>query len=146
MLAGRPLRVLLVDDSAADRLLTRACLEDAKVVIDLVEVDDGEAALEYLQRCDARDLPDLILLDLNMPRVSGIEVLEELEKDEQLKTIPVVVLTSSSADRDIVATYELGANCLVTKPVDLTQFEQIVRNIADFWFMVVRLPSGANPG
>lgn len=136
-------RVLMVDDSAADRLLTRSCLEESKVLLDLQEAEDGEEALEYLQGCSDEELPDLILLDLNMPRMSGAEVLAALQDDERLKPIPVVVLTSSRASLDIERSYQLGANCLVSKPVDLEQFQRIVLALSEFWFVVVRLPREA---
>ncbi len=135
-----PLKVLLVDDSPSDRILTRTCLEDSKLLIELTEVEDGAAALERL-RADG-PLPDLMLLDLNMPGVDGRDVLAEMRKDAVLRKVPVVVLTSSTAESDVVRSYDLGANCYVTKPVALEQFQEIVNEIAEFWFMVVKLPNG----
>ncbi len=140
MTSARALKVLLVDDSEADRVLTRCCLEDSKVLVDLHDVDGGDVAMEYLRGASDGDLPDLILLDLNMPGIDGREVLRLLREDERLAQIPVVVLTSSAAEKDIVETYQLGANCYVSKPVDLSQFEVIVESVANFWFMVVKLP------
>ncbi|HET9931899.1 MAG TPA: response regulator [Polyangiaceae bacterium] len=139
----QPLRVLLVEDNPADAELTRDTLESGKVVIDIEVVVDGAQALAYLRReppyADA-PLPDLVLLDLNLPKLSGREVLAEMRKQPALRALPVVVLTSSDAEQDILRSYELGANCYVTKPVGLEAFQSIVRAVESFWFTVVKLP------
>lgn len=139
-----PLKVLLVEDDPADVELTQEALDNNKVYTKLFMVQDGLEALAFLRRegvhADA-PRPDLILLDLNMPRMDGRQVLAELKKDDDLKNIPVVVLTTSKAEQDIVASYDLGANCYVTKPVGLEQFTKVVQSIKGFWFTVVRLPS-----
>jgi len=140
----RPIEILLVEDNAADVRLTMEALREGKVRNRLTVARDGQDALEILQRkgphTDAAR-PDLILLDLNLPRRDGREVLAELKKDDDLKRIPVVVLTTSSAEVDILQSYELHANCYITKPVDLEQFITVVKSIDDFWLTVVRLPS-----
>jgi len=144
MTFGQPVEVLLVEDDPGDVDLTRELLTQEKVVVNLHVVGDGVEALAYLRRegryHDAVR-PDVVLLDLNMPRKDGREVLHDLKQDDHLKTIPVVVLTTSDAERDILKSYELGANCYVTKPVGLTQFARVVSAIEDFWFTVVRLPA-----
>lgn len=137
-----PIHVLMVDDSEADRALSRACLEASRLKIGLSEARDGADALEQLQALEASGgaLPDLILLDLNMPRMNGTEFLAAVNNVPRLRRIPVVVLTSSSAERDVVDSYDLGAACYVTKPVDLDQFQKIVDALEGFWFTVVRFP------
>jgi two-component system, chemotaxis family, response regulator Rcp1 len=144
MMFGQPVEVLLVEDDPGDVDLTREMLSQEKVVVNLHVVVDGVEALAYLRReghyHDAVR-PDIVLLDLNMPRKDGREVLHDLKQDDRLKIIPVVVLTTSDAERDVLKSYELGANCYVTKPVGLTQFAHIVSSIEDFWFTVVRLPA-----
>jgi CheY-like chemotaxis protein len=132
------IEVLLVDDSEFDCRLTVEALKDAKVRNQIHVVHDGEAALEFLRRPGQR-LPDLILLDLNLPGLDGREVLAEIKSDPALKKIPVVILTTSRADEDVIRTYELHANCYVTKPVDLEQFSKVVQSIETFWFTVVNL-------
>lgn len=137
--------ILLVEDNAADVRLTMEALREGKVRNRLTVARDGEEALEILRRRGAHEnspRPDLILLDLNLPRKDGREVLAELKNDPDLKRIPVVVLTTSAAEIDIVKSYQLHANCYITKPVDLDQFVNVVRSIDDFWLTVVRLPSG----
>lgn len=140
---NRPIHALLVEDNPGDADLTRETLESSRLLIDIAVAIDGPQALAYLRResefAEARR-PDLVLLDLNLPKLSGTEVLRELKADPSLKTIPVVVLTSSDAERDIARCYELGASCFVTKPVGLPEFQAIVRSIEGFWFTVVRLP------
>ncbi len=135
--------ILLVEDNPADVRLTQEALKEAKVHHELHVVMDGVAAMEFLLKqgnySDA-PRPDLILLDLNLPKKDGREVLEELKMDESLKRIPVVVMTTSQAEEDIINSYDLHANCYVNKPVDLDQFSKIVRNIEDFWLTIVRLP------
>jgi chemotaxis family two-component system response regulator Rcp1 len=137
------IEVLLVEDNPGDVRLTKEALKEAKVRNNLHVVEDGVAALRFLRRegeYNSAPRPDLILLDLNLPKKDGREVLEEIKADNALKTIPVVVLTTSHAEEDIVRSYNLHANCYVTKPVDLDQFIRIVKSIEDFWLTIVRLP------
>jgi len=137
--------VLLVEDDPADVELTREGLKDSKMLVHLDVVDDGVKAMKYLRReapyANAKR-PDLIILDLNLPRKDGREVLQELKKDEALKCIPVVVLTTSQDEWDIKRCYEWGANCWITKPIGLKEFIKIVETIQEFWFAVVKLPLG----
>jgi CheY-like chemotaxis protein len=138
-----PFEILLVEDNPGDVRLTRETLKEGKIHTHLSVAGDGEEALAFLRRQgphEAAVRPDLILLDLNLPRKSGREVLAEIKADEHLRRIPVVVLTSSQAERDIAESYDLCANCYVTKPVDLDQFIKVVRSIEDFWLTVVKLP------
>ena len=141
---SRPVEILLVEDNPGDVRLTREALREGKVRNNLYVAPDGVEALAFLRKqgkyADAVR-PDLILLDLNLPRKDGREVLEEIKADPALRYIPVVVLTSSQAEQDILRAYDLHANCYVTKPVDLEQFIAVVRSIDDFWLSVVRLPS-----
>jgi two-component system response regulator len=140
----RPIEILLVEDNSGDARLTVEILRDAKVHNHLRHVGDGVEALEFLRRTGKyQDVPrpDLILLDLNLPRKDGREVLAEIKTDENLKRIPVVVLTSSDAEEDILRAYNLSANCYVTKPVDFDQFLKVVKTIEDFWLTIVKLPS-----
>jgi CheY-like chemotaxis protein len=140
---GRCVRILLVEDSAADVAMTVAALRDARMANDVHVVGDGERAMDYLRNVGVyRDAPrpDLLLLDLNLPRKDGRELLAELQQDENLGSIPVIVLTSSSAEVDILRSYELGANAFVTKPVGFDEFLEAVRGIEDFWLALVRLP------
>lgn len=140
---GRLIEILLVEDSPSDTELTIEALAEAKVANHLSSVHDGVEALAFLRQENqyARaPRPDLILLDLNLPRKDGREVLAELKADPQLKTIPVVVLTSSSADEDVLRAYELQCNCYITKPVVFKDFLAVVRSIEDFWLAVVTLP------
>jgi CheY-like chemotaxis protein len=136
---GRPVEILLVEDNPADVRLTEEALFEGKVKNTLHVAEDGVAALRML-RDPALPKPDLILLDLNLPKMSGQEVLNEIKNDKDLRSIPVVVLTTSSAERDILKSYELHANCYITKPVDLAQFLSVVKQIDEFWLTVVRLP------
>jgi len=141
----RPIDILLVEDSPADVRLTREALKDAKVLNMLHVVQDGIAALAFLHKEGPyadRPSPDLILLDLNLPKKDGREVLAEIKQDENLKRIPVVVLTTSRAEEDVVRSYNLHANAYVTKPVDLVQFLEVIRIIEAFWLAVVTLPPG----
>jgi CheY-like chemotaxis protein len=141
---SRPIRILLVEDDPGDVLITKEALEDSKILNSLDVVGNGEDALAFLRAEEAyagAERPDLILLDLNLPRLSGAEVLAEIKSDEALHSIPVVILTTSSAEEDIVRSYHLHANAYVTKPVDLEQFLSVVRQIDTFFFSVVRLPS-----
>ena len=140
---NRPIEVLLVEDSPGDVHLTRVALEEGKVSNNLHVVGDGVEALRFVRRegqyADA-PTPDLLLLDLNLPKKDGREVLSELKADPQLRTIPVVVLTTSKAEEDVLRSYELQAACYVTKPVDLDQFLGVVKAIENFWLSVVTLP------
>jgi two-component system, chemotaxis family, response regulator Rcp1 len=140
------IEILLVEDSEADIVLTEEAIKDAKVMNRLSVVRDGEAAMRRTRREDPYEdetRPDLILLDLNLPLKDGRQVLRELKQDEDLRRIPVVVLTTSAAERDILAAYDLHVNAYITKPVDIEQFVAVVRAIEDFWLSVVRLPNGA---
>ncbi|TDI91079.1 MAG: response regulator [Caldithrix sp.] len=140
------IEVLLVEDDPGDVELTQESLLDSKLKINQTVVNDGVEALDYLRKQNGyakATRPDLILLDLNMPRKDGREVLAELKIDDNLKTIPVVVLTTSEADQDILKSYGLGCNCYVTKPVGLEQFSRVIQIIESFWFTVVRLPRNA---
>lgn len=143
MTTPTPIRVLLVEDNPGDAHLTRDTLEQSKLLVHITVTTDGEDALDYLLgrgNYVGVELPDLIVLDLNLPKLGGREVLAEMKQHEQLRGIPVVVLTSSDAERDVVMSYQLGASCYVTKPVGLEAFQAIVRSIESFWFTVVKLP------
>jgi CheY-like chemotaxis protein len=143
--AGRPVEILLVEDNPGDVRLTREALREGKVRSRLSVATDGVEAIAFLRRqgefADATR-PDLILLDLNLPRKDGREVLAEIKADPVLKYIPVVVLTSSKAEEDVLRAYDLHANCYVTKPVYFDQFIRVVKSIEDFWFTIVQLPHG----
>ena len=137
------IHILLVEDSPTDIELTIEALQDAKVNNHLSIVEDGVAALAFLRQEGQyvkESLPDLILLDLNLPKKNGLEVLAEMKVDPKLSPIPVVILTTSEADEDIVASYRLHANCYISKPVDFEQFVKVVQSIDDFWLSIVRLP------
>jgi CheY-like chemotaxis protein len=140
---GRPVEIFLVEDNPGDVRLTRETLKDSKLLNHISVVDDGEEAMAFLRR-EGQYVeairPDLILLDLNLPKKDGREVLAEIKTDEQLRRIPVVVLTTSSAEQDILKTYDLHANCYITKPVNLDQFSAVVKAIEEFWFTIVKLP------
>jgi CheY-like chemotaxis protein len=141
----RPVEILLIEDNPGDVRLTRETLREGKVSTRLSVVSNGEEALAFLRRQGpyaAAPRPDLILLDLNLPRKGGREVLAEIKADEHLRRIPVVVLTSSQAQPDILACYDLHANCYITKPPDLNEFLRVVRSIEDFWLTAVKLPRG----
>ncbi|NLG55441.1 MAG: response regulator [Rhodococcus sp.] len=142
-MAGQPIDVLLVEDDPGDELMTREAFEFNKVGNTLHVVRDGEQALDFLyQRGEHTDAirPDLILLDLNLPKYDGRQVLEKIKNDPDLSDIPVVILTTSAAEEDILRSYKLHANAYVTKPVDLDQFIAAIRQIDDFFVQVVRLP------
>ncbi len=144
---GRQIEILLVEDNQGDVRLTREALIDVKLKNNLHVVQDGVEALAFLRQVDNYQhcpLPDLILLDLNLPKKNGLEVLEEMKEDKVLKRIPVVILTTSKAEEDIVKSYDLHANCYVTKPVDLDQFMKVVRSINNFWLAIVKLPNTEN--
>lgn len=132
--------ILLIEDSPSDARLTLEALKEAKVRNSIEVAVDGETALTRL-RDESRRLPDLVLLDLNLPGMDGREVLAEIKNDPRLSIIPVVVLTTSKAEEDVLRTYRLHGNCFITKPVDLNQFIRVVQSIEDFWFSIVRLPS-----
>lgn len=138
-----PIDVLLVEDDPGDVLMTREAFEENKVANRLAVVSDGAEAMQYLRRegeyADA-PVPDLVLLDLNLPRMDGREVLAAMKSDETLRSIPVVVLTTSEAEEDVLRSYSLHANAYVTKPVDFSRFIEVVRQIDDFFVSVVRLP------
>jgi CheY-like chemotaxis protein len=133
------MKVLLVEDSLADIELTLEALAGAKVANDVTVVRDGAEAMAYLRGPGER--PDIVILDLNLPRMTGHEVLAAMRADDALRRIPVAVLTTSSAEADVVRTDDLGANCYLTKPVDVDQFVHVVQSIDDFWLGLVRLPS-----
>jgi chemotaxis family two-component system response regulator Rcp1 len=139
----RPIEILLVEDSPSDAEFTVEALKEAKVRNHLSLVEDGVQAMEFLRRQGKHaqaPRPDLIMLDLNLPRKDGREVLAELKADDNLKMIPVVVLTTSRAEQDVLRAYQLHANCYITKPVDFQQFLNVVRSIESFWLFVVTLP------
>jgi len=139
----RAIEVLLVEDDLGDVELTKEAIEEARLAINLNVVRDGNEAMIYLRREGVHTnavRTDLVLLDLNMPRKDGREVLRDLRNDPNLTHIPVVILTTSDADEDILNSYDLGANCYVTKPVGLEQFMTVVQSIRDFWLMLVELP------
>jgi len=141
--ASRFIEILLVEDNPGDVRLTMEALKEGKVINNLTVVADGQEAMDFLQRAGTFEdapRPDLILLDLNLPRKDGREVLEEIKSHKDLKRIPVVVLTTSQAEQDIVKSYDLGVNCYITKPVDLDQFINVVKSIEQFWLTVVTLP------
>lgn len=141
--SGKLIEILLVEDNPGDVRLTREALKEGKVRNNLHVASDGVEALAFLRReghgADA-PRPDLILLDLNLPRMDGRELLEEIKQDDALRSIPVVILTTSRDEEDILRTYDLHANCYITKPVDLDQFISVVRSIEDFWLTIVKLP------
>ncbi|QSJ17307.1 response regulator [Nostoc sp. UHCC 0702] len=138
-----PIEVLLVEDNPGDAQLTRIALEDSKISINLNVVEDGVEAMAFLRKQEKYAQvphPDIVLLDLNLPRKDGREVLAEIKTDDNLKRIPVVVLTTSQAEEDVLRAYNLAANCYITKPVDFDQFVKIVQSIEHFWFAIVKLP------
>jgi two-component system response regulator len=147
MINEHPVEILLVEDSPSDAELTVEALREAKVSNHLSVVEDGVQALEFLRRqgkFGGAPRPDLILLDLNLPRKDGREVLAEIKTDDYLKTIPVVVLTTSRAEQDVLQAYKYHANCYITKPVDFEQFLAVVHSIESFWLMLVTLPPEAS--
>ena len=146
---GRPIEILMVEDSPSDTDLTLEALKDFKVRNHVSVVEDGVQALQFLRRqepfADA-PRPDLIMLDLNLPRKDGREVLAEIKVDDGLRMIPIVVLTTSRAEQDVLRAYQLNANCYITKPVDFNQFLDVVKSIEDFWLFVVTLPPAIRAG
>jgi len=140
---GRPIEILLVEDNPGDVRLTKEALKDGKVLNKLHVVNDGVEAMAFLRREGKYAnavRPDLVLLDLNLPKKDGKEVLVEIKSDSDLKRIPVVILTVSELEEDIIKTYDLHANCYIIKPIDLDRFIEVVRAIEDFWLAIVRLP------
>jgi CheY-like chemotaxis protein len=143
---SRPIRILLVEDNLGDVDLIKEMLDDTRYSLEITVLADGAKAVEYLlrqrERHDEVDAwpPDLMLLDLNLPKVSGHEVLRTTRSTEDLSGLPIIVLTSSGATRDIARSYALGANCYITKPGDLKAFQAVVKALSDFWFSVVKLP------
>ena len=140
---SRPIDILLVEDNPGDVRLTKEALRDAKVLNEIYVARDGVEAMQFVNNegtFSNAPMPDLILLDLNLPRKDGREVLAEIKKDPKLKHIPVVVLTTSKADEDIIRTYNLHANAYITKPVDLNRFVEIMHALEEFWFTIVKLP------
>ncbi len=143
----KPIEILLVEDNLADVRLTQEALKEEKLLNSLSIVTDGVEAMAFLHREGAYAhavRPDLVLLDLNLPRKDGREVLQEIKNDPELKTIPVVVLTISKAEKDILETYNLHANCYIVKPLNLDQFSNVVKSIQDFWLTIVKLPPNGN--
>ena len=141
--SGRSVEILLVEDNPGDVGLTRETLKDSKLLNHMSVVNDGVEAMAFLRhegKYVNATRPDLILLDLNLPKKDGREVLAEIKTDDQLRRIPVVVLTTSNAEQDILRTYDLHANCYITKPVNLDQFSAVVKAIEEFWFTIVKLP------
>ncbi len=140
---SEPIQILLVEDNPGDARLAVEALKESKVRNELYHVEDGVEAMDFLHQRNGYaevPVPDLILLDLNLPRKDGREVLEEIKEDPELRLVPVVVLTTSAAERDLLKTYDLHANAYVIKPMDLDQFIEVVQAIENFWFMVVKLP------
>jgi chemotaxis family two-component system response regulator Rcp1 len=143
-MTAEPIHILLVEDNPGDVRLTVEALREGKVHNRLSVATDGVEALSFLRRENGHaeaPRPDVILLDLNLPKKDGREVLAEIKGDEALRGIPVVILTTSKAEEDILKSYSLHANCYITKPVDLEQFMTVVKSIEDFWFSIVRLPN-----
>lgn len=137
------MKILLVEDNPADVRFTQEAFREAKVLNTLFVVPDGVEAMEFLRqegKYANAERPDVILLDLNLPRKNGYEVLEEVKEDPRLKRIPIVILTTSEAEQDVLKTYNLHANCYITKPVGLDQFIDVVQTIENFWFTIVVLP------
>ena len=140
---GKPIEILLVEDSPGDVRLTIEALKEGKISNKLFVANDGIEALDFLMKKGEYEnavTPDLILLDLNLPKMDGRELLAKIKEEPRIKQIPVVVLTTSSSEEDIINTYELHANCFITKPVDMNQFIHVVQAIEDFWVSIVKLP------
>jgi CheY-like chemotaxis protein len=140
----KSIEILLVEDNPVDILMTKQALAEGKVCNNLHVVEDGEEATDFLWRhgkYSAAPRPDLILLDLNLPRKNGREILADIKSDPELLDIPVIVLTTSEEEQDIVMCYQLHSNCFITKPVDMEQFTQVIRSIEGFWLTIVKLPA-----
>jgi CheY-like chemotaxis protein len=141
---GSPIEILLIEDNVGDARLAQEALKDSKLLNNVSVVEDGVEAMDFLLRRGKyvkSPRPDLVLLDLNLPRKDGRQVLAEIKADDSLKRIPVVILTTSKAEEDIIRSYDLHANCYISKPIDLDQFMRVVKSIEDFWLTVVRLPA-----
>lgn len=141
------IHILLVDDNEGDILLTKEALDDARIINKISIATDGLEAIRFLRKeppFKGTETPDLILLDINLPKMDGTEVLSIIKKDPDLKRIPVIMLTTSSSEKDILASYDNHANCYITKPVDLDRFMDVVRTIEDFWISIVKLPKIAS--
>jgi two-component system response regulator len=139
----KSIEILLVEDNVGDARLVQEAIKESKLYNNLHHVIDGEQALDFLYQRNGfedRPRPDLMLLDLNMPKLDGRQVLAKVKQDDMLRQIPVVVLTTSSSDEDIIRSYDLHANCYITKPVDFEQFIKVVQSINKFWFSIVKLP------
>jgi chemotaxis family two-component system response regulator Rcp1 len=137
------IHILLVDDNEGDIYLTKEALDDAQIINKISTANDGVEAIGFLKSCLAGGpayMPDLILLDINLPKMDGTEVLSIIKNDPDLRRIPVIMLTTSSAEKDILTSYDNYANCFITKPVDLDQFMDVVRTIENFWISIVKLP------
>lgn len=135
--------ILLVEDSPGDIRLTMEALKESRIINNLHIVNDGVEAINFLMKTGEyakAQTPDLILLDLNLPKINGFEVLKKIKEDETLKVIPVVVLTTSQSERDILQSYQLHVNCFVSKPIEFDEFFNVIRTIEDFWFTIVKLP------
>jgi chemotaxis family two-component system response regulator Rcp1 len=147
MTDNKPVEILLVEDNPGDVRLTMEALKEGRLLNHVSVAEDGVEALAFLRqegKYAAEVRPDLILLDLNLPKKDGREVLAEIKEDPDLRQIPVVVLTTSTAEQDVLETYDLHANCYINKPVDFEQFIKVVKSVGDFWFSVVILPPGKN--
>ena len=139
----KEIHILLVEDNEGDILLTLEALREAKVHNEINVVRDGEAALQYMKKegqYKNAETPDLVLLDINLPKMDGIEVLEQLKSDEHLRVIPIVMLTTSDSEKDIFQSYQSHANCYITKPVNFENFIEVIQTIKDFWINIVKLP------
>ena len=139
----KEIHILLVEDNEGDIVLTLEALSDARIVNKISVARDGQEAIQFLKKEKGFQQslsPDLILLDINLPKIDGMEVLAMIKNDQDLKRIPVIMLTTSSSEKDILASYDRHANCYITKPVDLTMFMSVIRTIEDFWISIVKLP------
>jgi two-component system, chemotaxis family, response regulator Rcp1 len=134
----KEVHILLVEDNEGDIILTREALKEARIKNEIIVARDGEEALELLHTTSS--LPDIILLDINLPKINGLEVLANIKNNDRLKSIPVIMLSTSSSERDITNSYHNHANCFITKPVDLNKFMELVKSIEDFWISIVKLP------
>ena len=146
---GTPVEILLVEDNPGDAVLTREAFKNSKLLNAMHHVEDGVEAMAFLRQEGPyanRPRPDLVLLDLNLPRMDGREVLSAIKQDEQLKHIPVIILTTSNEEQDVLKAYHLHANCFIPKPLSLDRFFEVVRSIENFWLTVVRLPARAPRG
>ena len=144
---SKNVHILQVEDNEGDIVLAKEALKDARIINEVSVSRDGDEALNFLfnkTNNRGKELPDLVLLDINMPKVNGFEVLTAMKKDEKLKSIPVVMLTTSSSEKDIKFAYEHHANCYITKPVDMEKFIEVVQKVEDFWLSIVKLPPREN--